>query len=63
MCIRDSRWDALARGAMRDDLYSAIESLARSVLTSTDAEAPAEDRLTAWQETNAVALHLSLIHI
>ena len=54
---RMSRWDALARGAMRDDLYSAIESLARSVLTSTDAEAPAEDRLTAWQETNAVALH------
>ena len=29
---RDDRWDALARGAMRDDLYAVLESLTRSVL-------------------------------
>ena len=53
---RASRWDALARGAMRDDLYSAIESLARSVLTSTDADQSVHERLTAWREANSAAL-------
>ena len=54
---RMSRWDALARGAMRDDLYSAVESLARSVLSATDPEASVHERLTAWREANAPALH------
>ena len=54
---RATRWDALARGAMRDDLYSAIESLARSVLTSTDPDQSVHERLSAWRSANAAALH------
>ena len=33
---RDDRWDALARGALRDDLYSVLESLTRSVIEVGD---------------------------
>ena len=33
---RDDRWDAMARGAMRDDLYAVLESLTRSVLVVSD---------------------------
>ena len=32
MLPREDRWDAMARGALRDDLYAVLESLARSVL-------------------------------
>ena len=32
MLPRDDRWDAMARGALRDDLYAVLESLTRSVL-------------------------------
>ena len=38
---RDDRWEALARGALRDDLYAVLEALTRSVLdghASRDAE-------------------------
>ena len=31
-CPRDDRWDSLARGALRDDLYAVLESLTRSVI-------------------------------
>ena len=31
---RDDRWDALARGALRDDLYSVLESLTRAVIAT-----------------------------
>ena len=34
---RDDRWDALARGALRDDLYAVLESLTVSVLDASDA--------------------------
>ena len=33
---RDDRWDALARGALRIDLYAALESLTIAVLESTE---------------------------
>ncbi|PKW27141.1 NAD-glutamate dehydrogenase [Phycicoccus duodecadis] len=33
---RDDRWDALARGALRDDLYAVLESLTRSVLDASE---------------------------
>ena len=35
---RDDRWDALARGALRDDLYAVLESLTRSVIEVGDAD-------------------------
>ncbi len=40
---RDDRWDALARGALRDDLYAVLESLTTSVLDGQRAR-PDRDR-------------------
>ena len=44
---RDDRWNTMARGALRDDLYNAHAALARDVLTVTEAGTP-EQRLAAW---------------
>jgi glutamate dehydrogenase len=53
---RDDRWDALARGAMRDDLYAVLESLTRSVLVASDGgDAPAK-RFEYWADVNRDAL-------
>ena len=53
---REDRWDALARGALRDDLYAVLESLTRSVLEVSHARSDAPDRLAEWAELNADAL-------
>jgi len=53
---RDDRWDALARGALRDDLYAVLESLAKSVLDSTNAGSTPRERIAAWSEANAESL-------
>jgi glutamate dehydrogenase len=53
---RDDRWDALARGAMRDDLYAVLEALTKSVLDSSSAGSTPTDRITAWSEANAESL-------
>ncbi|MDQ2755675.1 MAG: NAD-glutamate dehydrogenase [Actinomycetota bacterium] len=56
---RDDRWDALARGAMRDDLYAVLDSLTRAVLAASEAdpddEAPA-GRFERWAQANHEAL-------
>ncbi|MEP6629390.1 MAG: NAD-glutamate dehydrogenase, partial [Lapillicoccus sp.] len=52
---RDDRWDALARGAMRDDLYTVLESLTRSVLLVGADGTPAQ-RFEHWAEANREAL-------
>ena len=44
---RDDRWNTMARGALRDDLYTAHAALARDVLTVTGPGTP-EERLAAW---------------
>jgi glutamate dehydrogenase len=55
---RDDRWDALARGALRDDLYTVLESLVRSVLEATpEADGmSASQRYEVWAESNNDAL-------
>ncbi|MDR6556228.1 glutamate dehydrogenase [Arthrobacter pascens] len=53
---RQDRWQALARAALRDDLYSTVSDMTTAVLESTDAGAPAEDRLKAWEALNAEQL-------
>jgi glutamate dehydrogenase len=50
---RDDRWDALARGAMRDDLYSTLEALTSSVIESSTAGSTPAERLEQWSEANA----------
>ena len=53
---RDDRWDALARGALRDDLYAVLQALTKSVLNSTDPDLAPKDRIAAWAEANAESL-------
>jgi glutamate dehydrogenase len=53
---RDDRWDALARAALRDDLYGVLESLTKSVLDGSVTGAPPKDRIAAWSEANAESL-------
>ncbi|HEX2705536.1 MAG TPA: hypothetical protein VHM65_07235, partial [Candidatus Lustribacter sp.] len=53
---RDDRWDALARGALRDDLYAVLETLTHAVIeASSDGQTPAK-RFDAWASANAEAL-------
>ncbi|TFD52292.1 NAD-glutamate dehydrogenase [Cryobacterium frigoriphilum] len=57
---RKDRWQALARAALRDDLYSTIADMAKAVWESTGTLEPApgtdvvtaEDRLLAWEALN-----------
>jgi glutamate dehydrogenase len=48
---RDDRWTTMARGALRDDLYTAHAALAKDVLTVTEPGTP-EERLAAWVARN-----------
>ncbi|HLQ55354.1 MAG TPA: NAD-glutamate dehydrogenase domain-containing protein, partial [Streptosporangiaceae bacterium] len=52
---RDDRWNTMARGALRDDLYSAHAALAMDVLTVTGPGSP-EQRLAAWAQRNDTAV-------
>jgi glutamate dehydrogenase len=52
---RNNRWEALARGAMRDDLYAALEALTRAVLQQSGPGEPTE-RVAAWERSNATQL-------
>jgi glutamate dehydrogenase len=52
---RDERWDTMARGALRDDLYNAHAALAKDVLMVTGPGSP-EERLAAWTQRNDPAV-------
>jgi glutamate dehydrogenase len=52
---RGDRWQALARAALRYDLYAALESLTVAVLEGTPPGEPSE-RVAAWELTNAPAV-------
>jgi glutamate dehydrogenase len=52
---RDDRWNTIARGALRDDLYAAHAALVRDVLLATSPGTP-EERLASWAEQNAPAV-------
>jgi glutamate dehydrogenase len=53
---RQNRWEALARAALRDDLYSTVSDMTTAVLESTASGASAEDRLKSWEGQNAEQL-------
>ena len=53
---RQDRWQALARAALRDDLYSTVSDMTTAVLESTRPEDSAEQRLRAWEGQNAEQL-------
>ncbi|MDQ1484291.1 MAG: glutamate dehydrogenase [Actinomycetota bacterium] len=53
---RDDRWDALARGALRYDLYAVLKALTTAVLDSSTAGAAPQERIRVWSEANAESL-------
>jgi glutamate dehydrogenase len=53
---RDDRWAALARMALRYDLYSALAGLTRNVLSATSGLTDPDERIAAWQQANAESL-------
>jgi glutamate dehydrogenase len=53
---RDDRWQALARMALRYDLYAALAELTGEVLTSTAPGGTAEERVAAWADVNASSI-------
>lgn len=49
---REDRWDALARGAVRDDLYSVLDAFTAAVIAGTPDDLPAPQRLESWVTAN-----------
>jgi glutamate dehydrogenase len=53
---RDDQWRALARMALRYDLYAALAGLTAEVLSSTDGDEPAAERVSAWANANSASI-------
>ena len=53
---RDERWHALARMALRYDLYQALAGLTSNVLALTPQGGSPEERITDWENANAEGL-------
>ncbi len=53
---RGNRWQALARAALRDDLYSLHRALVQEVLEDAAKNATAEDAIAAWRQGNEAAV-------
>ncbi len=53
---RDDRWSALARMALRYDLYEVLAALTRSVLVAAPDGGTPDERITIWEEANAEGL-------
>ena len=50
---RGDRWTALARQALRSDLYQVIADLTVRVLSTTSPESSPEDRVFAWEDAHS----------
>jgi glutamate dehydrogenase len=53
---RDDRWSALARAALRSDLYSALVGMTRRVIESTRGMSEPLERVEAWEAQQAEGL-------
>jgi glutamate dehydrogenase len=53
---RDDRWQTMARGAVRDDLYAVHSQLTAQVLLTTDAEESVPARIAAWEDGDSVVV-------
>lgn len=49
---REELWDAMARAALRDDLYAVLAGLTRGVIAATPAGGDPHARIAAWLEAN-----------
>jgi glutamate dehydrogenase len=57
---RDDRWRTMARAAMRDDLHAVHAKLTARVLSTTDADAPAEKRIEQWAAAEGTTLERTM---
>jgi glutamate dehydrogenase len=53
---RGNRWHALARLALRDDLYGSLRAITLDVLCTSEPGTTADERIAAWEKTNASRL-------
>jgi glutamate dehydrogenase len=53
---RGDRWSALARQALRSDLYAVIAALTERVMRSTDPSASPQERTELWEQSNSAGL-------
>jgi glutamate dehydrogenase len=53
---RANRWEALARAALRDDLYSLHRALAQEVLTAAGARTEPDAAIESWWRSNSQAI-------
>ena len=53
---RDDRWQTMARGAVRDDLYGVHIQLTGQVLLATSPDDPAPARIAAWEDGDSVVV-------
>jgi glutamate dehydrogenase len=49
---RGDRWHALARLALRDDMYGSLRSLTLDVLSGGDPEETADEKIAYWESKN-----------
>ncbi len=49
---RNDRWQALARAALRDDLYATTADMTRNVMHNTEKGLSTEDRIAGWEAQN-----------
>jgi glutamate dehydrogenase len=57
---RDNRWQALARSALRDDLYSLARALTEEALETGGPSSGAEEAVEAWARRHQAALERCL---
>jgi glutamate dehydrogenase len=53
---RGNRWHALARLALRDDMYSSLRAITLDVLRQSDPGTSADAKIANWEHTNASRL-------
>ena len=53
---RGDRWSALARQALRSDLYAVIAALTEQVIRASRPDMPVEHRVQRWESANAAGL-------
>ena len=57
---RDNRWRALARAALRDDLYAQQAELTAEILHGTPGDLPTAERIEAWVDANRASVERTL---
>ncbi len=50
---RDDRWHALARLAIRDDIYGSLRTLCLDVLSVGEPDESGEEKIAEWEQTNS----------